>query len=107
MGLDFTHIADKQGAALYVLYGGSHQDQQTFTRLKEDIEKQTNHQVVLLDVTTPDGENVRDFYDIMPEQLPAVFIVKDDDSIAQMWSGTGIPTNPSDIAFHLRQISEA
>ncbi len=107
MGLDFTHIADKQGAALYVLYAGGQQDLQTFTRLKEEINKQTTHQVALLDVTTPDGENVRDFYDIMPEQLPAVFIVKDDDSIAQMWSSTDIPSNSSDIVFHLRQISEA
>ncbi len=107
MGLDFTSIADKDGAALYALHNGSHQDTQTFTRLKEDIAKQTGHQIVLIDVNTPDGENVRDFYDILPEQLPAVFIVRDDDSIANLWLGSNIPTNPGDIAFHLRQISQS
>lgn len=105
MGLDFTNIADGAGAALYVLYAGGQQDLRTYTRLQEDLAKETSHQCVLLDVKTPDGEKVRDFYDIFPEQLPALFIVRDDDSIARMWSGSEIPSNVSDIAFHLRQIS--
>lgn len=106
MGLDFTKITDNAGAALHVLYGGGQQDTQTFTRLKESIEQQSGHQVVLLDINTPDGEKVRDFYDILPEQMPAAFIVRDDDSLVQLWTGMDIPSYENEIVYQLKQTSE-
>jgi hypothetical protein len=105
MGLDFTSIGDKTGAALYFIHTPNTLEIESLTRLAEDIRQQTPHQVVLIDVNTPDGENIRDFYDIMPEQLPVALIVRDDDSVAQMWSGEEIPTTASDIAFQLDQTS--
>lgn len=104
MGLDFTTIADHHGAALYILTGGSMFDKQKFERMSQEITKHTSHQVVLLDVKTPDGEKIRDFYDIMPERLPVVLVVRDDDSLAHMWSSTEIPS-PDVISHHLKQIS--
>ena len=106
MGLDFTSIPDRHGAALYILHTSSTLELQNFERLADDIRKANGHsrQVVILDAKTPDGEKVRDFYDIMPEQLPAVFIVRDDDSLAQLWLATQAPT-ASDIAYQLNQIS--
>ena len=105
MGLDFTNIADNDGAALYILHTRNTRETERFERLAADIAKQTQHQVVLLDVNTQDGEKVRDFYDIMPEQLPAALVIRDDDSIAHQWFGEYIPTSASDIVYHLRQTS--
>ncbi len=104
MGLDFTSISDNEGAALYVLSNASMMETRKFERLKSEIAQHCPHQVVVLNVRTPDGEKVRDFYDIMPETLPVAMIVKDDDSIAQQWSKDYIPAADV-IAHHLRQIS--
>ncbi len=105
MGLDFTNIADNDGAALYILHTRNTRETERFERLAADISKETRHQVVLLDVDTQDGEQVRDFYDITHDQLPAVLIVRDDDSIAYQWLGEYIPTSANDIIYQLRQIS--
>lgn len=105
MGLDFTSIPDSEGAALYILHTGNTRELGRFQRLADDVAKETTHQVALIDVNSAEGENVRDFYDIMPEQLPAALIIRDDDSIAHQWLGEYIPTSASDIVYHLRQTS--
>jgi hypothetical protein len=105
MGLDFTDIKDHEGAALYILHTGNTLENERLQRLADEIAKTAPHQVVLLDVSTPNGEKVRDFYDIMPGQLPAVLIVRDDDSLAHHWFGSEIPTSGGDIAYRLQQTS--
>lgn len=106
MGLDFTNIKDSEGAALYILHTGNTIEGERLERLATEIKQDAPHQVVMLDVSTPDGEKVRDFYDITPSQLPAILIVRDDDSLAYQWFGSEIPTSGSDIAYRLRQTSE-
>lgn len=104
MGLDFTSIPDHEGAALYILHTRSSREIERLERLVGDVAKETTHQAVLIDIKTPDGEKVRDFYDLPIEQLPVALIVRDDDSLAQHWYGDYIPT-AKDIAYHLRQTS--
>lgn len=105
MALDFTDVHDHAGAALYVLHTGNGADAHRFERMKADIEAAGPFQCVVMDAHTPNGEKIRDFYDFTPTQLPVAFIVRDDDSIHTQWSGNAeIPTNPSDIVFHLRQV---
>lgn len=105
MGLDFTSIPDREGAAFYILHTGNMLELQKFEHLLGEIRTMDNdHQVMLIDVNTPDGEQVRDFYDIMPEQLPVAFIIQDDDSLAAQWPGPEIPTADV-IVYQLRQIS--
>lgn len=105
MGLDFTSIPDREGAALYVLHTGNTVDLQRLTRLTDEVAAATNHQIVLIGVNTPDGEKIRDFYDLDAGMLPIVMIVQDNDSIAMQWSGSSIPTSGSDIAYQLNRIS--
>ncbi len=104
MGLEFTSIVDREGAACYMLHRGTVSDSRMFERLRQEISKNTDHQVVVVDARTTDGERIRDFYDIMPEQLPVVLIIRDDDSVAQLWSGSEIP-GADMIAYQLKQIS--
>lgn len=106
MGLDFTSIRDREGAALYMLHTGNSVDLERLTRLKDDLAAaQDTHQVVLIDVQTPDGEKICEFYDIPLEQLPVAIIVQDDDSIAMRWDGNNIPESAADVAYQLNQIS--
>ncbi len=104
MGLDFTSIPDKTGAALYILHTGSMLEAERLEHLRDEISRTDNHQVVLVDVTTADGEKIRDFYDITADQLPVAMIIADDDSIAQQWSGDAIPAADV-ITYQLDQIS--
>lgn len=104
MGLDFTEIADRTGAACYVLHQGLMTDARRFESLREDIQSRIKHQVVLVNVKSRDGEKIRDFYDIPKESLPVVLLIRDDDTIHSMWSGTEIPTADV-IAYNLQQIS--
>lgn len=105
MGLDFTSIPDRTGAALYVLHTGNSVELDRLERLKHDIETQDSHQVVLIDINTPDGEKVRDFYDLDAGQLPTALIIGDDDGIAFRWDGSAIPTAAGDIVYQLNRAS--
>lgn len=92
MGLDFTNIKDSDGAEIYILHHPSFTETRQFEQLQKDIAaSRPNDQVVLLDVNGAQGEQVRDFYDIMPETLPIVMVIADDDSILYQWSGDAIP----------------
>lgn len=105
MGLDFTDIPDREGAALYLLHTGNSVELDRLTRLKQDIEAHDSHQVVLIDVNTPDGEKVRDFYDIEAGSLPVALIIGDDDSIVFRWDNTAIPTAAGDVVYQLGRAS--
>ncbi|MBP7837143.1 hypothetical protein KA021_00385 [Candidatus Saccharibacteria bacterium] len=92
MGLDFTNIQDSDGAAIYILHHPSFTETRQFEQLQKDIAaSRPDDQVILLDVNDTQGEQVRDFYDIMPETLPLVMVIADDDSILYQWSGDAIP----------------
>lgn len=104
MGLEFTDIPDREGAAIYYIHHGSHSDETFTERLRRDIQDRLpDSQVVSVSVRTPDGEKIRDFYDILPERLPALLIVRDDDSLAGIYGATDMP--PTDqLAYMLRSI---
>lgn len=102
MGLSFTNIADRDGAALYVLYDGTTREQQQWTSFGKEVANDTGAQVVVLSVKDQDGEAIRDFYDLSETSLPHVLIVRDSDEVAQVWSGTDLPSL-SDVAYVLRQ----
>jgi hypothetical protein len=105
MGLDFTSIPDREGVALYMLHTGNTFELQRLTRLEDEITTATDHQVVLIDVNSSDGEQIRSFYSLDLEQLPTLLVIQDDDSIAYQWSGDAIPSSGTDIAYQLNQIS--
>lgn len=104
MGLEFTNIKDRSGVALYVLHNSNSMELTRLKSLAEEVRQLCEHQVAIIDIKTPNGEQIRDFYDILPEQLPVVLCVRDDDSIAQMWSDQSIPAADV-IAFTLKQES--
>jgi sigma54-dependent transcription regulator len=92
VGLDFVSVKDQHGAALYILHHPNVTESRRFERLKTDIvQARPNAQVELFDVSRPDGERIRDFYDIMPESLPSAFIIADDDTLLHHWQGSHIP----------------
>ncbi len=99
MGLDFTSIKDEEGAAVYVLHNPSVTETRRFEQLKADIlQAKPDAQVELLDASRPESESIRDFYDIMPETLPVVFIIADDDTILYQWQSAEIPA--ADVICH-------
>ena len=99
MGLDFTSIKDEDGAAVYVLHNPSVTESRRFEQLKIDIVAlKPTAQVELLDASRPEGEKVRDFYDFMPETLPVVFVIADDDTILYQWQSSEIPA--ADVICH-------
>lgn len=105
MGLDFTDIPDRTGAACYIIHHNTSIDTQRFESLQSEINKLAEgHQIILIDAESADGQNICDFYDITPEQLPAIMIVKDDDSIAYSWIGLDVPAADV-IAYNLQQVS--
>lgn len=103
MALEFTSIEDTHGAALYILFSGASQEQRRFERLIDDLKHAgSEHQVVLLDVKTVDGEKIRDFYDVQVDQLPAALVIADNDTIVHQWHGSAMPS-ASEIAYHLNR----
>jgi 3-deoxy-D-manno-octulosonic-acid transferase len=105
MGLDFTSIPDKEGSALYIIHNPSVTEERRFEELKKEINQSSPEaQVVLLDISTADAEQVRDFYDIMPESIPTAFIIADDDTLQHQWYGEDIPSADV-ICYHLSQIN--
>lgn len=104
MGLDFTNISDRRGAALYYIHHGLHTEEQFAERLQRDVKASLpDVQIVSVSVRSADGEKIRDFYDVMPEQLPVLLIVRDDDSLAGMYGSSDMP--PTDqLAYILRSI---
>lgn len=105
MGLDFTSIKDNDGAAVYIIYNPSLSEARRFEEFKKEVlGSQPNAQVVLLDITSGDAEQVRDFYDIDPESLPAVLVIADDDTLQYQWYGAEIPAVDV-VCYHLSQIN--
>ena len=88
MALEFTNIPDHSGPAVYLIGNGQSQLERQLTELGKLIDEATPEQtqVVYLDPTRGDGLRIREFYSL--HYLPTVFIVMDDDTIAQQWDVT-------------------
>ncbi len=103
MGLSFMSQKDRQGAALIVIYDGRELERRRWEREKSIIEDR-GFEVYLLAIDDEDGEEVRDFYDLDPNQTPLVLIVRDNDEVVANWSGESIPATDQ-IIFTLNQTS--
>lgn len=103
MGLDFTNIHDKEGAALYLLTDGTGPGERALERLAQEIDDAitADIQIVVLDPRRGDGARVKSFYSI--QYLPCVLIVRDDDTIAFQWDHQ-LP-RAEDVAFQVSHIS--
>lgn len=103
MGLSFTSISDRHGAALFVIYDGSELDRRKWSDFADRVSKETGAQTVVLSVKDQDGERVRDFYDLDIMTLPHVLVVRDSDELAQQWAGQHLP-QLTDVTYALRQV---
>lgn len=103
MGLDLTNIPDKAGIACYILMHDTSVESERFEQIVAELSKLTQNQIQRLYINTAEGEQVRDFYDLMPEQLPAVLLVHDDDHLVHSWWGTDIPS--ADVIAHHMQVA--
>lgn len=93
MGLEFSHIADRHGAAVYMIHDGTMTQTRAMERLAEELrKKQKDAQIVLLSARDQEGERIRDFYDLSPTSFPHILIVADDDRILHAWSGPQVPS---------------
>lgn len=103
MGLAFTNIKDRHGAAVYLLSDGLSATNQTLTRIAHDILGKTpDSQVVMLDnVRRGDGLAVANFYSI--QTFPAILIVMDDDTVPYSWTHQ-LPKSDQ-ISYQLNQIN--
>lgn len=105
MPLENTSIPDREGAALYAVSSHDTATYQKLERLCSEVQAHCSNQTMLLEPKSPDAQKLCDFYDVLPEQLPVAMIVRDDDTLIELWYGEQIPTNGSDVAFRLSQIS--
>lgn len=103
MGLDFTNIADRHGAAVYLLTDGSSYSERQLIKYAEEIKQRTNNlsQVILIDPLRGDGVRVKEFYGLT--SFPAALIIMDDDTIARSWIGQ-LPA-AQEVTYALSQIS--
>lgn len=93
MGLDFTNITDRSGAALYLIHDGTLTQQRSLERLAEELgARQLRQQIILLSARDPQAEKIRDFYDLSSMSFPHLLIVADDDRLLHSWSGAQLPT---------------
>lgn len=91
MGLSFTNIPDKEGTAVYILHNESLLDLQKLQDLQKEVQQRCSNQVILVPVRDRDGEQIRDFYDIDTEMIPAVLLVNDDDTLKNVWYKSNLP----------------
>lgn len=105
MALDFIPGSSERSVATYILTTGTHSETEQLNRLIGEITGEApDYQVMLIDVKSPEGERLRNFYTITPASLPVMMIIAADDSIIQSWEGQSIPS-ASDIVYHLRSAS--
>lgn len=103
MGLSFTSIPDRSGAALYVLYDGTEIQRRKWQDVADKVTAETKAQTLVLSVRDKDGEMIRDFYDLNPMVLPYILVVRDNDEIFHSWNGQSMP-QLGDITYALKQV---
>lgn len=100
MGLDFTHIKDHPGSALFFLHDGSSRDETIITRLANDVKKRTRKQVIILSATSELGHEIIRFYGLRGRRF--VLVVRDDDQLHHVWTDQEI-YDASTIAYTAEQ----
>jgi hypothetical protein len=107
MGLDFTSIKDKSGAAVYIVHDGSVSQQRQCDKLAAELNEHTpKHQVLVISIKSHDGEQIANFYSLDRMSFPHALVVRDNDELAHHWYGhNGIP-RAAELAFTLRSVSE-
>ncbi len=94
MGLSFTSIKDKPGAAIYFLHDGTTTQQRLLERIAQEVhDRAPTYQMVMLSGRDRDGDGIRDFYSLDPDNFPHILVVSDDDQVVQSWSGQTLPTS--------------
>lgn len=105
MGLDFLrNIKDKTGAAVYLIFSGDGYQKKKIDEYYGELSKNTVHEVRVFSVREREGSKLVDFYDIRPEMLPAILIVRDNDQLAGQWFGSSLP-RVKDVIYRVNQIS--
>ena len=98
MGLDFTSIPDREGAAIYLMHNAGIEQQRQMEHLAEQLRGSTDAQLEIIDGSSSDGRQIEQFYDLAPDNYPYVLIVRDDDELVAQWGGSEQPT-AEQIAF--------
>ncbi len=107
MGLDFTSIKDRHGAAVYIIHSGNVLEQRAAERLAADLAKRApKHQIEVLSAKSKDGESIVAFYSLNRMSFPHVLVVRDDDQLAHHWYGQSLPT-AEQMAFSLQRVTES
>lgn len=105
MGLDFLNkIEDQEGAAIYLIHDGGGYQERRLMEYAEEIKKLTSKEVRVFSMREGDGAQLADFYDILPEKLPATLIVRDTDELAAQWYGLDLPKADA-VVYQADQIS--
>ena len=100
MGLDFTHIKDHPGSAIFFLHDGSSRDEAVMTRLADDVKSRTKKQVIILSATSKQGHEIIRFYGLRGRRF--ALVVRDDDQLHHVWTDQEI-YDASVIAFTAEQ----
>ena len=92
MGLDFTSIKDREGAAVYLMHNGGFEQQKQMQALAEQLQAVSKAQIAVVDGSTEDGRQIQQFYGLDTDNYPHVLVVRDDDELAGQWAGSEQPT---------------
>ncbi len=96
MGLDFTHIKDEPGSAIFFIHDGTEEGETDFKQLVKEVARRTKKQIILLSADEEKAIKIIDFYDLRGTKF--VIIVRDDDQLHHVWSD-GERFDPSVIAY--------
>jgi hypothetical protein len=105
MGLDFTNIPDREGAALYFLYDTVTQQHQMERLANELHEMKLSHQIVLVPARDANGEKICSFYSLSHGSMPYILLISDNDELVASWSGLEMPAADI-IAYTARSASQ-
>lgn len=102
MGLEFTSIPDREGAAIYFICDGTPQGEQELRTIYDELATQhLRAQLVWVgDTRSHDARKIIDFYDLKGSKF--VLIVRDNDQLHHVWSD-GERFDPARIAYVARQ----
>lgn len=101
MGLDFTNIADREGAALYFIHDGQSRGQAAMAKLADEVSRNTNKQIIILSATDSDARRIIEFYHLQGSNM--ILIIRDNDQLQHMWQQNETP-QAEHIAYIANQV---
>ena len=104
MSLSFLSVGNERGATCYVIHGSHPSDQKDALDFQGAVSAEHPGRVVLLDKNSSESRAVIEFYAISDNRFPLALLVREDDSLAYMWSAQ-LPAD-EDLRYHLHQIGE-